>query len=136
MWGSRWSSWHIWMGVGRSVVAANSDGGAAPFDGERERSRGEGEDEGERESVKGVAWRPQGNGDTSREAGGGRRVAGARRARAPAFWREEDDDWQASWLGRARWAGPAQVRPKWFPSLSLFSVLFYFFYLTTTVELY
>ena len=25
--GSRWSSWHIWMAVGRSVVAANGDGG-------------------------------------------------------------------------------------------------------------
>ena len=76
---------------------------AAPFGNERERSRGEDEDEGERESIKGVAWRPQGDGETCKEAGGGRRVAGARRARAPAFWREVGGDWLLRVGWAARW---------------------------------
>ena len=71
----------------------------------------------------------------SAEAGGGRRVAGTRRARAPAFWREEDDDWQGQSArpSQVGWAstGKAQVA-----SLSLFFYLFLFFYLTATVGLY
>ena len=70
-----------------------------------ERERDEGESERVREGDVGVAWHFR--------ASPGRRwkqeVAGvwprAPATRSASSWREVDDDWQASRLGRARWLG-------------------------------
>ena len=69
---------------------------------------------------------PLGVSRASAEAGGGRRVAGARRARAPASWREVGGDWR--WP--VGWAEPCKAQVA---SFSLFFDFVSIFYLTATV---
>ena len=63
-------------------------------------------------------------------------MAGARRARAPAFWREEGDDWRGQSAGPACWAKaggpPGEAR---YDSLSLFYFVFVFYFLTFVLYL-
>ena len=77
-----------------AVVATTAIGGEVRARPSRERVR---ETRGRvREDERGT-WELRGTSRrlrASAEAGGGQRVAGARRARAPASWREEDDDWR------------------------------------------
>ena len=104
------------------------DGCARQEDGERAREgeRPRGEWEG-REGDVGVCVALVDGVRASAEAGGGRRVAaGAGHALLVLLARGGGRLEGASGLGRARWAGLAQVRPRW-ASLSLFFLICFCF---------
>ena len=80
------------MAVG-AATASGGDSGAQAFAGESKREEGK-----EREivrEVRGGAWHLQRDARGSKEAGGGARQAFARRARALAYWHEEEGDREA-----------------------------------------
>ena len=97
----RRSFWARRRGEGRSLAATTAIGGegrAWPSWERMRETRGRvSEDERETWGSRGTSRRLP----ASAEAGGGRCVAGARRARAPAFWGEVGGDWRwpVGWAG-------------------------------------
>ena len=120
--GWAWGCW--WLRWCSSAVS-----GASGDERGRETEEGEGMQRvrEKREGTRGVVVaRIRTKGGLQREAGGGRRVAAGAGHALRVLLARGGRRLAASRLGRARWAGPAQVRPRSLPSLSFIFICFCF----------